>query len=157
MKKFTVLFLSAMFLFSLAFSGCDMIEDLLGKIKEGSGTTETPTPATPTPATPTPSTPMTPSSYSQTGYLNGPGDSYTFSVDAGTTKLVEVPFEYPKGSVDFWVKVIGKDGNTVLGDFDLDEGSVIQLINGDVFYLTVYSKGGAGYWSANYTIGAEGY
>jgi len=150
MKKFAILLLSLVLIFGLTFAGCDIVKDLMGGGKES---TDTPTPTTPTTPTPTTPTPTPPSSHSQSGYLNGPGDSYTFSVDAGTTKLVEVPFKYPEGSADFWVKVIGKDGTTVLGDFDLDEGEIIQLINGDVFYLTIYSRGGAGYWSTNYTVG----
>ena len=47
-----------------------------------------------------------------------------------------MPFTYPVGSVDFWVEVVGQDGYTVLGDFDLDNGSVIQLSGGGTFYLT---------------------
>lgn len=154
MKKFTVLFLSVMLIFGLTFSGCDIAKDLISKFTGTTDTTDTPTPETPTtPTTPSTPTPTTPKTYNQSGYLNGPGDSYTFSLDAGTVRFVEVPFTYPEGSVDFWVKVVGKDGTTVLGDFDLDNGEIIQLKGGDVFFLTIYSKGGAGYWSTKYTIG----
>ena len=57
---------------------------------------------------------------------------------------------YPKGQASFWVRVVGQDGSTVLGDFDLDKGEVVQLMGGGTFYLTVYSKTGAGNWSAKY-------
>jgi hypothetical protein len=97
----------------------------------------------------TPAGPIT-----ENGYLTGPGQSYTFTVDAGTTDLLEVTFTYPVGSVDFWVKVVGQDGYTVLGDFDLDNGEIIQLINGGIFYLTIYSRMGEGYWSATYNPAA---
>ncbi len=84
----------------------------------------------------------------ESGYLSGPGASYTFTVNAGSVTYLEVTFSYPKGSVDFWVKVVGQDGRTVLGNFDLDNGEIIQLQGGGTFYLTVYSNRGAGYWSA---------
>ncbi len=78
------------------------------------------------------------SAMNQSGYLSGPGASYTFTVDAGTNNYLEVNFSYPKGSVKFWVEVVGSDGTTVLGNFDLDNGEVIQLSGGGTFYLTIY-------------------
>ncbi len=66
----------------------------------------------------------------ESGYLYGPGASYTFTVNAGSITYLEVPFNYPKGAADFWVKVVGQDGRTVLGNFDLDNGEVIQLSGG---------------------------
>jgi hypothetical protein len=92
----------------------------------------------------------------ESGYLNGPGASYTFTVNAGGNTLVEVPFTYPVGSVDFWVKVVGQDGSTVLGNFDLDNGEIIQLMGGGTFYLTIYSNRGSGYWSASYNLAGGG-
>jgi tetratricopeptide (TPR) repeat protein len=86
--------------------------------------------------------------YLEKGRLSGPSAKYTFAVNAGTEQMVEVKFTYPIGSVDFWVKVIGKDGTTVLGDVDLDEGRFVQLSGGGTFYLTIYSKKGAGEWRA---------
>ncbi len=91
-----------------------------------------------------------PGSHYEGGYLAGPGASYTFTVNAGSITYLEVPFTYPVGSVDFWVKVVGQDGYTVLGDFDLDNGDIIQLSGGGTFYVTIYSKMGAGNWSATY-------
>ncbi len=64
--------------------------------------------------------------------------------------MVEVPFTYPKGQAKFWVEVIGQDGYTVLGDFDLDNGEVIQLSGGGTFNLSIYSKSGAGNWSCSW-------
>jgi len=84
----------------------------------------------------------------ESGYLSGPGASNTFTVDAGDNILVELLFYYPVGSVDFWVKVVGQDGYTVLGDSDLDTGDLVQLMGGGTFYITVYSKSGSGNWSA---------
>jgi hypothetical protein len=84
----------------------------------------------------------------ESGYLSGPGASNTFTVEAGSDTLIELLFYYPVGTVDFWVKVVGQDGYTILGDFDLDNGEIIQLMGGGTFYLTVYSKSGGGNWSA---------
>lgn len=92
----------------------------------------------------------------ESGYLNGPGSSYTFTVNAGSDTFVEVPFSYPVGQVDFWVKVVGQDGYTVLGNFDLDNGEIIQLSGGGTFYLTIYSNRGSGYWNASYTLAGGG-
>jgi hypothetical protein len=88
----------------------------------------------------------------ESGFLSGPKKSYTFTVNAGDITYLEVPFTYPAGSADFWVKVIGQDGRTVLGDFDLDNGEIIQLSGGGTFYLTIYSKSGSGNWSATYDL-----
>ncbi|MCI0482828.1 MAG: hypothetical protein L0213_14715 [Candidatus Dadabacteria bacterium] len=88
----------------------------------------------------------------ETGYLTGPGEFRTFIVNA-RIDYVEVTFSYPKGTTDFWVKVIGEDGIEVLGDFDLDNGEIIQLTGGGIFYLKIYSKEGAGNWSAVYYEG----
>jgi len=92
----------------------------------------------------------------ESGYLSGPGASYTFTVNAGNVNYVEVTFSWPKGAADFWVKVVGQDGRTVLGNFDLDNGEIIQLSGGGTFYLTVYSNRGAGYWSAGYALSGGG-
>ncbi len=84
---------------------------------------------------------------SAAGYLVGPGDSCSWSINAGSRNYLEVPFSYPKGSVKFLVEVIGQDGHSVLGDFDLDNGEVIQLSGGGLSYLTIRSNAGAGNWS----------
>ncbi|MBN2224960.1 MAG: hypothetical protein JW765_09825 [Deltaproteobacteria bacterium] len=86
------------------------------------------------------------------GYLAGPGEFRTFIVNA-KVNYVEVTFSYPKGIADFWVKVISEDGIEVLGDFDLDNGEIIQLTGGGTFYLKIYSKEGVGNWSAVYQEG----
>ena len=98
----------------------------------------------------------TASAITESGYLNGPGSSYSFTVNAGSDTYVEVVFSYPKGSVDFWVEVLGQDGYTVLGNFDLDNGEIIQLSGGSTFYVTIYSNYGAGYWSAEYYLDGGG-
>ena len=77
-------------------------------------------------------------------------------MNAGSNSFVEVPFSYPVGQVDFWVKVVGQDGYTVLGNFDLDNGEIIQLMGGGTFYLTIYSNRGSGYWNASYTLAGGG-
>ena len=102
-------------------------------------------------------TPADPGSYRESGYLTGVGDSNDFTVNAGSDTFVEVFFIWPMGLADFWVRVVGEDGYTVLGDFDLDEGEIIQLMGGGTFYLTVYSKSGEGDWSAEYTVGDDSY
>ena len=92
------------------------------------------------------------SAATESGYLSGPGASYTFTVNAGNVNSVDVTFSYPMGSVDFWIKVVGQDGYTILGNFDLDNGEIINLSGGGTFYLTIYSNYGAGYWSADYYL-----
>lgn len=88
----------------------------------------------------------------RSGSLRAPGDTHSFSIDTGIDELVELSFSYPEGAVDFWVKVVGEDRTTVLGDFDLDNGTIIQLIGGGVFYVSVYSRAGTGSWSVEYHI-----
>ncbi len=134
MKKFSFLLLVVVLMFGLTFSGCNAVNDMFNKLF-GKGQAPVVAPQTPS----VPGGPIT-----ESGYLNGPGSSYTFTVNAGNVNYLEVPFTYPKGQVKFWVKVVGQDGSSVLGDFDLDNGEVIQLSGGGTFYLTVYSKMGAG-------------
>jgi len=165
MRKFSILLLAVTVVFAFTFAGCDFVTDMIG----GGGGDQPPAPAPPAP-TPAPAPAPTPApapapvpntggmggSYTESGYLNGPGDSYNFTVDAGTQSQVDVIFDYPYGSVDFWVKVVGEDGYTVLGDFDLDNGEIIQLLGGGTFYLTIYSRMGAGYWSGTYELTGSG-
>lgn len=156
MRKLSIVLFSIFLIFSFTFAGCDFITDMIG----GGGGDQPPAPAPPAPApapAPTPApAPSTGGSFTESGYLNGPGDSYNFTVDAGTQSQVDVVFDYPYGSVDFWVKVVGEDGYTVLGDFDLDNGEIIQLLGGGTFYLTIYSRMGAGYWSGTYELAGGG-
>lgn len=80
--------------------------------------------------------------------LSGAGDSDSFDVIAQYDQ-VDVAFAWPEGQADFWVKVYGEEGDE-LGDFDLDNGEIIQLLNGGKFTLRIYSKSGSGSWSATY-------
>ncbi len=134
MKKFLTAILLAAVVFALILPGCGKEEAQVPMGPQG----------------PAPTGPMVPGSHYEGGYLAGPGASYTFVINAGDVTYLEVPFTYPVGSVDFWVKVVGQDGYTVLGDFDLDNGDIIQLSGGGTFYVTIYSKMGAGNWSATY-------
>jgi hypothetical protein len=86
--------------------------------------------------------------YELSGALGGKGDKEAFEIDARHDE-VEVVFEWPEGDVDFWVKVYGKDGGE-LGDFDLDNGDIIQLFGGGRFTLEIYSREGRGAWRATY-------
>jgi hypothetical protein len=133
MKKVTLLLLISVLAVGLTLSGCNAVNDMFGKLF---GKNKTPG--------------------LESGHLSGPGDSYTFTVEAGNVSYVEVPFTYPKGPADFWVKVVGQDGTSVLGDFDLDNGEVIQLSGGGTFYLTIYSRLGEGDWSASYNLSGGG-
>lgn len=129
MKKFSILILISVLVFSLTFTGCDLINKMFG------------------------GKPGVPKVVTESGYLNGPGSSYMFQVKAGKVDYVEVTFTYPRGSVDFWVTVVGENGET-LGNFDLDNGEIITLSGGGNFWLTIYSIYGAGDWSATYTLAA---
>ncbi len=86
--------------------------------------------------------------YRRSGTLSGRGDADSFEVNAEYDR-VDVVFVWPEGQTDFWVKVYGQEGD-VLGDFDLDEGEIIQLLNGGKFTVEIYSKDGGGSWSATY-------
>jgi hypothetical protein len=86
--------------------------------------------------------------YRREGFLDGKGDSDSFEVYANYDQ-VDVVFSWPEGKADFWVKVFGEDGDE-LGDFDLDNGEIIQLLNGGRFEVEIYSRGGQGSWSATY-------
>lgn len=86
--------------------------------------------------------------YRREGFLDGEGDSDSFEVYANYDQ-VDVVFSWPEGEADFWVKVFGEDGDE-LGDFDLDDGEIIQLLNGGRFEVEIYSRGGQGSWSATY-------
>jgi len=161
MKKVTLLLLITVLAAGLTFSGCNAVNDMFAKLF---GKGQTPT---------IPQGPQGPGGsggpgggtmpyggggggITESGYLSGPGASYTFTINAGNVTYVEVPFTYPAGSVDFWVKVVGQDGYTVLADFDLDNGEIIQLSGGGTFYLTIYSRMGAGNWSATYNLAGGG-
>ena len=89
------------------------------------------------------------------GFLSETGSFKTFIVNA-KIDYVEVTFMYPTGEVDFWVKVLGEDGKSTLIDVDLDDGNIIQLMGGGIFYVKIYSKDGAGEWRATYSEGKEG-
>jgi len=103
-----------------------------------------------------PETPgLPPGTFLEVGFLEGSGDFKTFIVNAHVD-YVEITFTYPTGRADFWVAVLGEDGTSKLGDFDLDNGEIIQLIGGGVFYVKIYSKEGAGEWSAVYSEGETG-
>ena len=158
MKKFSFLMLVVVLMFGLTFSGCNSVNDMFNKLF-GKGQAPVVVPQQPGGTAPQggPTGPTAPGgATSESGYLNGPGSSYTFTINAGSVNYLEVPFTYPKGQVKFWVKVVGEDGSTVLGDFDLDNGEIIQLSGGGTFYLTVYSKMGAGNWTATYTLTSGG-
>ncbi|MBN1883478.1 MAG: hypothetical protein JW885_15025 [Deltaproteobacteria bacterium] len=84
------------------------------------------------------------------GYLTGPGDACSWSI-YDTSGNFNVYFTYPAGSVDFWVEIVGQDGYTVLGVYDLDNSrGGINLSGGGTFYLTIYSNYGAGDWSCSW-------
>ncbi len=92
----------------------------------------------------------------ENGFLKGPEDSYTFTVNAGDIDQLRVTFVIPGEPADFWVKIMAKDGTTLLDDIKLRKGYDIVLLNGGTFYLTIYSKSGEGRWSAKYTLENEG-
>ncbi|MBN1881911.1 MAG: hypothetical protein JW885_07040 [Deltaproteobacteria bacterium] len=82
------------------------------------------------------------------GYLQEGGWDCMWSFEVYKDEL-EVVFSYPKGYVDFWVEVTGENGQ-VLGNFDLDNGEIIRLTGGRIFYMRVYTKSGQGNWSCTW-------
>jgi hypothetical protein len=155
MKKISLLLLISILAMGLTFSGCNAVNDMFSKLFGKGQTPNAPQTGPQTGPQGGPQT-MPGGGTTESGYLSGPGASYTFVINAGNVNYVEVPFTYPKGTVKFWVKVVGQDGTSILGDFDLDNGEIIQLSGGGTFYLTVYSKMGAGNWSATYNLAAGG-
>jgi len=85
----------------------------------------------------------------ENGYLRGTGDSASFMVTNPGGK-VEITFSYPKGSVDFWVSTLDQAG--AVSRYDLDNWKSITLMGAGLFTVTVYSRNGAGNWSADYTL-----
>ena len=79
------------------------------------------------------------------GYIPGLYRDESFTVDC-SKKMQYVEFTYPSYA-DFWVKVLGMDGD-LLGDFQLSNGEVISLKGGGRFTLVVSSKKGTGAWTA---------
>jgi len=112
--------------------------DLFGGKEEGDGGPDISIPEIPIPGGPT----------VKSGTLSGTGASESF--DINTTKdYLEVTFTWP-ANASYWVKVHGQDGS-LLGEFDLANGEIIQLYGGGKFTLTVYSVSGSGAWTATYT------
>ncbi|MBN1881692.1 MAG: hypothetical protein JW885_05915 [Deltaproteobacteria bacterium] len=86
---------------------------------------------------------------SESGYLNGPGDSTQFLVESDEPTLT-ITFEYPAGEADFWVYVTDAYGNPVVDWWDLDIGTVLSLAGYQSYYVTIYSMSGSGDWSASW-------
>jgi hypothetical protein len=83
------------------------------------------------------------------GRLSGPGDSCAFSLYSYVQTL-SVFFSAPGRGTDFWVEVVGEDGRTVLGNWNINDSLTITLSGGGTFYVTVYSNRGAGNWSCSW-------
>jgi hypothetical protein len=90
----------------------------------------------------------------ESGYLSGPNKSKTFIVNAGSVDFVEVNFTFPNDGWDFYVKVEGRDEKVVLGKFKLKTTNKIHLGGGGTFYVTIYTNGMGGNWSATYDLNA---
>lgn len=86
---------------------------------------------------------------SESGYLNGPGDSVQFLVESDEPTLT-ITFEYPAGEADFWAYMSDEQGNTVMDWWDLDIGTVVSLAGNQNYYITIYSRAGSGDWSASW-------
>ena len=81
------------------------------------------------------------------GYITDNTDEDEFALLADSD-YIEVDFEFPDGT-QFWVTVYGRNHNE-LGEFDLTEGTTIELTGTGLFYLEVFSKSGSGTWSAEW-------
>jgi hypothetical protein len=88
------------------------------------------------------------------GYLSGPNKSKTFTVEAGDVDFVEVTFTFPDSGWDFYVKIEGRDEKKVLGKIRLKDNNKIHLGGGGTFYLTIYTNGMGGNWTATYDLNA---
>jgi hypothetical protein len=86
---------------------------------------------------------------SESGYLNGPGDSARFLVESDEPTLT-ITFEYPDGEADFWVYVSDEYGNMVVDWWDLDVGTVLTVAGNQNYYVTIHSVSGSGDWSASW-------
>lgn len=150
-RLFPLLFL----VFALTFTGCDSLEKLSGvfggdREALSAGSSESALETTTSDPALTPA--KTEGPIIVKGYLKGLGDSFTFEVAAGDIDELRVSFAIPGESADFWVKITGEDGKTLLDDIKLRKGYDIVLLNGGTFHLTVYSKAGEGNWSATYAL-----
>jgi hypothetical protein len=86
-------------------------------------------------------------SHSESGYLADINDYDEFTLYANST-LIEITFDYPYAA-DFWVTVYGMYGDE-LGDFQLSQGSTIELTAGGEFTIMVTSEYGGGDWSCSW-------
>ena len=81
------------------------------------------------------------------GYLKGTGESSSFTITSpGPT--TDITVSYPKGSVDFWVSTVDQSGT--VSRYDLDNWDSIRLTGAGLFTVTVYSRNGAGDWTAEF-------
>ncbi|MCP4228631.1 MAG: hypothetical protein GY771_00585 [bacterium] len=85
--------------------------------------------------------------HSESGYLADIYDSNSFTLYANST-AIDLDFAYPSGA-DFWVTVYGMYGDQ-LGDFQLSQGSTIELTGGGEFTIMVTSEYGGGSWSCSW-------
>ena len=147
MKKRLFITLALVMVLAIAVVACSKLKGVTEK------ETTTTTPTTTTTTTPEPEVgkvikTKVGSTSNFSGVLRGVNDSNKFDIFTEKQQL-SITFTWPKGT-EYHVKVHGMSGDE-LGDFNLNEGEIIDLSGGGKFSLTVYSRSGEGPWSATYT------
>ena len=81
------------------------------------------------------------------GYLSNTSETDEIKVDSIVDPAHAV-FEWESG-MELWVKVLSED-RSLLGEFNLDNGNVIDLKGTGIFFLQLNSKYGYGDWSVEF-------
>lgn len=81
------------------------------------------------------------------GYISSTSEVDEIKVDSIVDPAHAV-FEWDR-DMDLWVEVMSED-NKLLGEFNLDDGNVIELKGAGIFHLKLYSKYGYGDWSVEF-------
>lgn len=148
MKGKLLLTLAVAAVLVLSVAACSSLKKAAEETKK---TTETPVTTTPGETTTTEGNithTKVGNTHTYSGKLRGVNDSNKIDLFLNSSN-VDVKFTWPSGA-EYHAKVLGMTGNE-LGDFNLNEGDVVNLTGGGKFSLIVYSRGGDGGWTATYT------
>lgn len=149
MKKRLLFTLALVMVLAIAVVACSKLKGVTEKeTKTTTPTTTTTTTTTPEPEAGKVTKTKVGSTTNLSGVLRGVNDSNKFDIFTEKQQL-SITFTWPKGA-EYHVKVHGMSGDE-LGDFNLNDGEIIDLSGGGKFSLTVYSRSGEGAWSGTYT------
>jgi hypothetical protein len=85
------------------------------------------------------------------GYLWGTDAIASFEVFVDNEE-VALAFEWPVGSVDFWVTATGENRDEILIDQSLNDGDMLTLSGPGIYYFKLRSHWGSGCWKADVIV-----